>query len=75
MVHLYDLVTAGTMLLTNLDDALRNSEHWKYADTFDPRNFLDENGKYKKNEAFMPFGVGKFLNGDCWDSLGSFSEG
>ncbi|XP_063889355.1 uncharacterized protein LOC135116074 [Scylla paramamosain] len=54
----YD-IPKGTWLLTNLDDALRNSEYWKNATEFDPQNFLDEYGKYKKNNAFMPFGVGK----------------
>nr|pir cytochrome P450 enzyme, CYP330A1 enzyme - green crab, common shore crab [Carcinus maenas]AAQ93009.1 cytochrome P450 CYP330A1 [Carcinus maenas] len=54
----YD-IPKGTWLLANLDDALRSSEYWKNSLEFDPQNFLDENGKYKKNDAFMPFGVGK----------------
>ncbi|XP_045114848.1 cytochrome P450 2C31-like isoform X2 [Portunus trituberculatus] len=54
----YD-IPKGTWLLTNLDDALRSSEYWKNASEFDPQNFLDEHENYKKNNAFMPFGVGK----------------
>ena len=53
------LAITRTWLLTNLDDALRNSEYWENATEFDPQNFLDEHGKYKKNNDFMPFGVGK----------------
>ncbi|MPC51246.1 Cytochrome P450 2D15 [Portunus trituberculatus] len=54
----YD-IPKGTWLMANLDDALKNSEYWKNAREFDPQNFLDEDGKYKRNSAFMPFGVGK----------------
>ncbi|MPC33290.1 Cytochrome P450 2D15 [Portunus trituberculatus] len=54
----YD-IPKGTWLMGNLDDAHRNPEYWKNAGTFDPQNFLDENGKFKKNNAFVPFGVGK----------------
>ncbi|MPC23701.1 Cytochrome P450 2D27 [Portunus trituberculatus] len=50
--------TWGTWLLINLDDAHTNTEYWKNAQEFNPQNFLDENLKYKKNSALMPFGVG-----------------
>ena len=61
-MHLTDFVTlpAGTWLLTNIDDAHKNTEYWKNACEFNPQNFLDENGKYKSNEAFMPYGMGKW---------------
>lgn len=51
--------------MANLDDALKNSEYWKNAWEFDPQNFLDENGKYKRNSAFMPFGVGECPMESC----------
>uniref|UniRef100_A0A0P4WJ61 Cytochrome P450 n=2 Tax=Scylla olivacea TaxID=85551 RepID=A0A0P4WJ61_SCYOL len=54
----YD-IPKGTWLLTNLDDSHKNPEYWKNSNEFDPQNFLDENGKYKWNNAFMPFGTGK----------------
>ncbi|XP_045110042.1 cytochrome P450 2C31-like [Portunus trituberculatus] len=54
----YD-IPKGTWLLINLDDAHTNTEYWKNAQEFNPQNFLDENLKYKKNSALMPFGVGK----------------
>lgn len=50
----------------NLDDAHRNPEYWKNAGEFDPQNFLDENGKFKKNNAFVPFGIGKCLLEEGW---------
>lgn len=49
---------AGTWLLANLDDALNSPEYWKNPQKFDPENFLDKDRKFKKNEAFLPFGVG-----------------
>lgn len=54
----YD-IPKGTWLLPNLDDNNRSFENWKSPLVFDPHNFLDENGKFKKNDAFMAFGVGK----------------
>ncbi|XP_071537608.1 LOW QUALITY PROTEIN: cytochrome P450 2J3-like [Panulirus ornatus] len=52
-------IPKGTVLLANLDDALSDTQLWKDSQHFHPDNFLDENGKYKKNEAFLPFGIGK----------------
>ncbi|XP_050694778.1 cytochrome P450 2L1-like isoform X2 [Eriocheir sinensis] len=54
----YD-IPKGTWLLPNLDDAHTSPEYWKKPQEFDPQNFLDENGKFKNNEAFIPFGVGR----------------
>ncbi|KAK8393648.1 hypothetical protein O3P69_006761 [Scylla paramamosain] len=54
----YD-IPKGTWLLINLDDSHKSPEYWKNSNEFDPQNFLDENGKYKWNNAFMPFGTGK----------------
>ncbi|XP_042882708.1 cytochrome P450 2C15-like [Penaeus japonicus] len=52
-------IPKGTILIANMEDCLKDPALWRNPDDFDPRNFLDDEGKYKRNEAFMPFGSGK----------------
>ncbi|XP_056305553.1 LOW QUALITY PROTEIN: cytochrome P450 2B12-like [Danio aesculapii] len=47
-----------TMILINLAAIFSNKEHWKHPDTFNPENFLDENGHFSKPECFIPFSLG-----------------
>ncbi|KAI4901240.1 hypothetical protein NFI96_031717, partial [Prochilodus magdalenae] len=47
----YHLPT-GTDVMPNLTAILADKEHWKYPDTFNPENFLDERGQFCKNDAF-----------------------
>ncbi|KAK7129358.1 hypothetical protein R3I94_017536 [Phoxinus phoxinus] len=53
----YD-IPQGTMILTNLAAIFSNKEHWKHPDSFNPENFLDENGHFSKPECFIPFSLG-----------------
>ncbi|KAI7794519.1 cytochrome P450, partial [Triplophysa rosa] len=53
----YD-IPKGTMIMTNFTRILSDEEHWKSPDTFNPENFLDENGHFYKPEAFIAFSLG-----------------
>ncbi|KAJ0065431.1 hypothetical protein NL108_010423 [Boleophthalmus pectinirostris] len=47
------------MVVGCLDSVLNDSTMWETPDTFNPGHFLDENGKFRKREAFLPFSIGK----------------
>ncbi|KAM5191596.1 cytochrome P450 2J6-like [Mantella aurantiaca] len=48
----------NTMVLPNLDSVLRDSQYWNTPYQFNPHHFLDINGKFSVNEAFLPFSAG-----------------
>ena len=51
------------MIIAASERVHRNPKYWKYPDTFNPKNFLDENGKFQPaKEGYMPFVIGKFWN-------------
>ncbi|XP_068098769.1 cytochrome P450 2D6-like isoform X2 [Hyperolius riggenbachi] len=49
----------GTTIITNLSSVLNDEQVWEKPYQFYPKHFLDENGKFVKQEAFMAFSAGR----------------
>ncbi|XP_068106839.1 cytochrome P450 2F2-like [Hyperolius riggenbachi] len=56
--HSY-FIPKGTNILPMLTTTLRDASQFETPEEFNIKHFLDENGKFKKNNAFMPFSAGK----------------
>ena len=53
------------MILPNLDSVLQDPEIWGDPENFRPERFIDPDGKVKRPEEFIPFGMGKYDSCDC----------
>ncbi|XP_063168663.1 cytochrome P450 2G1-like [Candoia aspera] len=53
------VIPKGTEIYPLLSTVLHDSTKFKSPQGFDPENFLDENGRLKRNDAFVPFSAGK----------------
>ncbi|XP_071392680.1 cytochrome P450 2J2-like [Centroberyx affinis] len=52
-------IPKGTMILPTLHSVLHDESVWETPHSFNPQHFLDQDGKFRKREAFLPFSAGK----------------
>ncbi|KAG8550072.1 hypothetical protein GDO81_029043 [Engystomops pustulosus] len=52
-------IPKGASIITVVHSALRDKDYFEKPEDFYPEHFLDSNGNFKKNEAFIPFSIGK----------------
>ncbi|XP_028275247.1 cytochrome P450 2G1-like isoform X2 [Parambassis ranga] len=52
-------IPKDTVILPMLHSVLKGEKEWATPWSFNPEHFLDQNGNFKKNPAFIPFSAGK----------------
>ncbi|CAG04833.1 unnamed protein product [Tetraodon nigroviridis] len=52
-------IPKGTIIMATLDSVLNDESMWETPHTFNPQHFLDQDGKFRKREAFLPFSAGE----------------
>ncbi|XP_005756050.1 cytochrome P450 2J2-like, partial [Pundamilia nyererei] len=51
-------IPKGTKILATLHSVLHDESMWETPHSFNPQHFLDQDGKFRKREAFIPFSAG-----------------
>ncbi|XP_053164491.1 cytochrome P450 2J4-like isoform X2 [Hemicordylus capensis] len=51
-------ISKGTIILPNLYSIHYDPDHWETPHKFNPSHFLDKDGNFTNNEAFLPFSAG-----------------
>ncbi|XP_017904335.1 PREDICTED: cytochrome P450 2D14 isoform X2 [Capra hircus] len=57
--HMTSRDIEGTTLITNLSSVLKDETVWEKPFCFHPEHFLDAQGRFVKQEAFIPFSAGR----------------
>ncbi|XP_035535901.1 cytochrome P450 2G1-like [Morone saxatilis] len=52
-------IPKDTVIIPFLHSVLKEGKQWATPWSFNPQHFLDQNGNFKKNPAFLPFAAGK----------------
>ncbi|XP_069831992.1 cytochrome P450 2K1-like [Dendropsophus ebraccatus] len=52
-------IPKGTHIIPSLTSVLRDPKYFKKPDNFHPQHFLDPDGNFVNNEAFLPFSAGR----------------
>ncbi|XP_072007576.1 cytochrome P450 2J2-like [Engystomops pustulosus] len=51
-------IPKDTDILPNIESVLHDPQYWETPYKFNPKHFLDKDGNFKANEAFIPFSAG-----------------
>ncbi|KAM3618961.1 uncharacterized protein V6R79_000964 [Siganus canaliculatus] len=52
-------IPKGSMVMATLDSVLHDDSIWETPHSFNPQHFLDQDGKFRRRDAFLPFSAGK----------------
>uniref|UniRef100_UPI0037E89760 cytochrome P450 2J4-like n=1 Tax=Semicossyphus pulcher TaxID=241346 RepID=UPI0037E89760 len=53
------IIPKGTIIMPTLNSVLHDESMWETPHSFNPQHFLDQDGQFRRREAFLPFSAGK----------------